>query len=473
MTDKRPTPDETAGKSRRKRATPTIDLKATEVKAKPAAGADPGAKPPVQEPPANKPAAPEPQKKDPPLKEPPKDWGKEPIKEPPKESIRPQASKSQSSETILNASAQKTGGGAGHSGTAIAAGIAGAFVMSLVFAGLWFAGFVTPGGNGSNAAGTRVAALEKQVQELQSRPAPVADKTDDKTIDALKARVAELNVTIRNLPSGNGGLAERVAAADNAMKSLGVALTALNQRNEEVAGKAAQAQQRADAAQKAVSDLRAGLSDVSKTASAGASSAELQSLQQRIAALEQAAKSAQTQIETATASDKSARLALSAAALRDAVLRGAPFADELAQAKSLGADEKFSEPLTKFAATGVPNDRTLAQELRTLLPALQKAAGSPAPSGGFLERLQANAENLVRVRPLDAPPGDDASAILARIEIEAARDDIAAALDDLGKLPDKMRAPAQDWIAKARSRQTALTAARQLAADAARALGPR
>ena len=447
MTEKRPTPDESAGKGRRKSAAPTIDLKATEVKpevkAEPAAGDSAREKPPVQEP----------AKEEPPV-----------IKEPPKESIKPkpQPAQSQSSESV----GAPPSGGSSHAGIAIAAGFAGALVMSLVLAGLWFAGIVTLRDGGSNA---QVTALEKQIQELQNRPAPQPGNTD-----ALQARLAKMEDALKNLPAGdNSGLSERVSAADNAMKSLGVALTALNHRNEEIAGKAAEAQQRADAAEKAVSDLRASVQDVSKTANAGASSAALEPLQKRIAALEQQTKSAQTQIEKATASDKSARLALSATALRDAVTRGAPFGEELAQAKSLGGDEKVLGALTPFAASGLPSEKQLATELRALLPALQKAAGSPQPSGNFIERLQANAEHLVRIRPVDAPAGDDPSAVLARIEVDAAHDDVNAALADLAKLPEKTRAPAQGWIEKAKSRQAALAAARQFAAGAARALGPK
>ena len=159
--------------------------------------------------------------------------------------------------------------------------------------------------------------------------------------------------------------------------------------------------------------------------------------------------------------------------MRDAVVSGAPFADELAQAKALGADEKVLAPLAPFAATGLPAPQTLAQELRALLPAMLKISGAQAPKGGFLERLQANAGKLVHIRRVDAPPGDDPSAVLARLEIDAAKADIAAALGDLGKLAEATRAPAQAWIEKAQARQAALSAARQYAADTARALGPR
>ena len=79
----------------------------------------------------------------------------------------------------------------------------------------------------------------------------------------------------------------------------------------------------------------------------------------------------------------------------------------------------------------------------------------------------------MHIRPLDAPPGDDPSAVLARLEIDAAKADIAAALGDLGKLAEATRAPARAWMEKAKARQAALAAARQYAADTARALGPR
>jgi hypothetical protein len=97
-------------------------------------------------------------------------------------------------------------------------------------------------------------------------------------------------------------------------------------------------------------------------------------------------------------------------------------------------------------------------------------SGASAPESGFLERLQANAGKLVRIRPVTAPTGDNPSAVLARIEIDAANADIAAALADLGKL-GASRAPAQAWIAKTQARQAALSAARQYAAETARALG--
>jgi len=186
-------------------------------------------------------------------------------------------------------------------------------------------------------------------------------------------------------------------------------------------------------------------------------------VQKRLAALEQTTRRA--------TDDHAARLALSAVALRDAVASGAPFTAELDQAKSLGGDDKTLASLAPFAASGVPSAAALTQELHGLIPAMLKASGAQSPVGGFLERLEANAEKLVRIRPVGAPAGDDASAVLARIEIESANADLAGALADVNKLNSAVRAPVQDWIGKAQARQAALAAAHEFAAKTARALG--
>ena len=161
---------------------------------------------------------------------------------------------------------------------------------------------------------------------------------------------------------------------------------------------------------------------------------------------------------------------MSAAALRDAVERGAPYQAELAQAKALGADDSALAPLASFAASGVPSQQALARALNDLMPALIKAAGVQDAPGGFLDRLQANASSLVRISPVNAPPGDKPSDVLARIEVAAAHADIAAALNDIGKLPEAARQKAADWVSKATARQKALAAARAFASDTARGL---
>ena len=369
MTDKRPTPDASAGKGRRKRVAPTIDLTATEI-------------PPVTS------------EADPP---------------PPQAAVAPEVEAEPGAAPPPPHAAEEPRKNLGSVLTmpVLTAGFAGAAAMSLILFGLWLTGLVPIRYAGSTALRARVAGLEMQLQELQKRPATIADT---KTIDALTQRVARMDESLARIPAGDpareAALAERVTAADNAMKSLGVALTALNRRNDDIAATSAQARERAEAAEKAVADLRGGLQDVSKTANAGASTADLAPLQQRIAALEQSAKTASTEIAKATASDTAARLALSAAILRDSALRGSAFQRRTGASRNRSAPmTRTLAPLAAYAANGVPSEKSLATELSALLPDMIKTAGAPPVSGGFLERLQANAAQLVRVRPVDAPAG--------------------------------------------------------------------
>jgi hypothetical protein len=407
MADKRTTPDPAEGAGRRKRPTPTIDLTATEV---PEAAATNEAQ-----------AEPAPESQAGPVD--------------PSETNEPEAARN---PERADRNGSRWAGPAAWQ--IFAAGFAGAAIMMVALLALWFGGLVP-----------------SRDAELVSADLP--------SIAALNGRIAKIESSIAKPPASDSSISERLSAAENAMKSLGIALTALNKRSDEVAANATEARARADASEKALTELRNSVQDLTKNSSAGLSPADVDTVQKRLAALEQVVKNAPT--------DRGARLALSAAALRDTVVSGAPFGAELDEVKSLGAGEKALGPLTPFAATGIPPAPALAQELRALIPAMLKVSGGQAPAGGFLERLQANAGRLVRIRPLDAPAGDDASAVLTRVEIETARADIAAALADLDKLDPAVRAPAQAWIGKAQARQAALAAARQLAADTARALGKR
>jgi len=317
------------------------------------------------------------------------------------------------------------------------AGAAGAVTMTVILFGLWLTDLLP----------VRYEATPGSTQQLAA---------DSKAIDAFSQRVSKIEESISKMQASG----ERLTAAENTLKS----------QSDAAVANAAQGRARADEAMTAVNDLRASI-DATKSSSGGISATDFDTLQQRIAVLEQSAKAAREEIAKTSSRDSAARQALSAAALRDAVVSGAPFAAELAQAKSLGAIDKEISVLEPFAATGIPSPAALAQELHNLLPAMVNLAGAQAPQGGFLERLQANAGKLVRIRPVDAPPGDDPLAVLSRIENDVAKSDVAAALADLGKLPNPIRAPAQDWISKAQAREGALKAARQYAAAAARAIG--
>ena len=473
MVDKRKPPEPQGGGPRRKRVAPTIDLEATEVPDPPAdnpEAAAPASQPEMQAEPA--------QAAETPLSEP------TPAAAAPSEPPREEPAQPEPERAVppLPPPPPRHGG----LGPAIAGGIIGAIVVAALGAGLWYGGYIPAPSTQQSDLPAHIDALEKQVQALRNERPPKLDTAAvHASIGALSQRVNKIENEFGNLPTTDKAAAQRLAALDDTVKSLGT-------RADDITATANKAQQGAAAAQKAVDDLKQSVQNVANTQKSAppvVAPAALYALQKKVAALESEfasargqlnndinnvrgeVTSAQKKIATASAGDRAARLALSAAALRTAVISGAPYAAQLAQAKSLGADAKTLAPLERFAQQGLSTRKELAGELSKLIPALREAAGAQETTGSFLERLQANASKLVRITPVGAPAGDDRSDVLARIAAEAARADIDSALADLGKLPDKVRDPAQEWIAKAKARQDALAALRQFSAQSARALG--
>ena len=202
--------------------------------------------------------------------------------------------------------------------------------------------------------------------------------------------------------------------------------------------------------------------------------AEVEALATRIAALERAAKAMEAQLAGRSGgdgADRSLRLVVVASTLNAAVERGTPFVAELAAARAAAPDAKGLAALEPFAKSGVPGTAVLARELTALMPTLAKVVGTSSRDGGILDRLKANAEKIVRVRPIDETTGDDPVAVVRRIEIRAEQGNIAGALAEIAKLPEGARALTKEWVARVEARNAAVDASRRFAADALASIG--
>ncbi|WP_425376226.1 COG4223 family protein, partial [Rhodoplanes roseus] len=247
-------------------------------------------------------------------------------------------------------------------------------------------------------------------------------------------------------------LAARVAAAEAAVTKLTEQL--------------AQTGQRVDAVAKSAS------ATVAAPASPGVQPAELDAVAAKVATVERNLAALQQQVTqraNAPVTDKAVRLAVLAAGLRTLVERGTPYTAELGAAKQLVSDPQTFGPLEPFAASGVPSALVLGRELSDLAPAMLKAGDLPAGEE-YLDRLQSQAERLVRIRPVKDQPGSDLAAQIGRAEAKARNADLAGALAELAKLPAPVRAPAEPWIKKAEARQAAVAAAQRVATAALTAL---
>jgi len=353
----------------------------------------------------------------------------------------------------------------------IAAGIGGVIAVAVIGTALWlFSGYLQR----DTLLSGKVDTLDAQVRGLAAKPAGA----DAKALDDLRARVDVIDSGIRRIddrlnraesalatprsaPTDPAVLA-RLSAAENMQRALGDTLSDLRKRIDDSTAAARDARERADA--------------VAKLSGADANEAvrkEVEALGTRLAALEHAERTTDQRVQqslTGASADRAVRLAVVAGALREAVERGTPFTAELGAAKALGADAAALAPLESFAAGGLPGTDALALDFDKVEPAMSTAAMTASHDSGVLGRLQANAERLVRVRPVGDAAGDDPAAALARASAKAHRADVAGALAEVERLPEPAKAPAADWIKAAKAHTAAIAAARQLATNSLAAL---
>ena len=178
----------------------------------------------------------------------------------------------------------------------------------------------------------KMAALEKQVSELQSRPAANADA-------ALAERVDKIEATLAKLSPADPATADKLAAADKAMKSLGLALTALSHRTDDAVRqrrRRAQGRRRRGQGRGRSADIDRNHRGRQRHRRAAApTSRRCRSASPR---WRRRPRARARPSSSNSGNDNAARLALSAQVLRSAVTVGAPYADELAAVKQLGGD---------------------------------------------------------------------------------------------------------------------------------------
>jgi hypothetical protein len=284
---------------------------------------------------------------------------------------------------------------------------------------------------------SRLSGVEQQMRELAARVGTAG--ADTKRIDELTSRLAKLESAVAARQGGpDTDLTNRLSSMEGEIKALAESVSIAQRRTDESLALARQGAEQA-----------------------GTATAGLDKLTQRVTTVEQElAKRIPAQPV-----DRPARLLVAATALIAPLQRGEPFGPELSALRALGANSQELAPLEPFAAVGLPSAQALGHELSGLVPAMLAAAGTPAHEG-FLQKLQANAERLVRIQRIEEVQGNEVGAVLSRIAADAERGDVSAALAELGKLPPQVRAPAEAWIKKAQAREGALAAARALRTEA-------
>ena len=338
----------------------------------------------------------------------------------------------------------------------IGSALLGAVLMAAAAVALWFFGAIPS---------REAAPVTTAASDAPAPPPPALNQPPSSPPTAAQTSPIAPETQRSDPEIGN-----RIAEVAAQTKALADSLAALTRRVDETAAASQSAGKAADTALIAAQAAKGATDAASKDQ---VHHEDIDTLANRILALESAVKglaAATAPLASSGANDRSARLTIAAEALRAAVERGAPYQTELNAVQALGVDRQATAALETFAASGVPSAAALARELEALIPALAEASEPRSGDTTFIERLKSNAQKLVRVTPLNAPPGNEPQAVVDRIRLDAAHAEIAAALADLNALPEAAKPLAAAFSKKAADHEAAVAASKQIAASALAAL---
>ena len=324
--------------------------------------------------------------------------------------------------------------------SAIAAGLIGG-VVALAGAGALQYGGVLPQLGGNSAATAEIDGLRAEIATLRDQVAAApAPENLTPRLDELAAGLNETRTQLQALQAGGSPSPEAAAALDERFKTLEAAVASAQQGGQAV--DLAPLNQRLDALDAALAEA--------KQAASGATAP----LEGRIASLETKVQELGGKVAE-QAEQPSAALAIAASTLKATIDRGDPFMTELETYASIAPQSSEIDALRGLAAAGVPSRTAIDDAFPAAANAMIAAAKAEDPNAGFLDRLMSSAQSLVQVRPVGTVEGEDAPAIVARMEVALKKGDYAGAVAEYDKLAEPAKAAGADFIAKVKARQAA------------------
>jgi hypothetical protein len=319
----------------------------------------------------------------------------------------------------------------------------------------------------------RIAALEAEtgaaVTELRAEVERLAAETGD-TAD-LDARLAAIEAGVEDRI---GALGEDLAALDGAetrdrLSRLEAAveghqetLTSLRDQLAGVDVGEATAQQ-FDAYEAELAGMRGEFRDV-----AGQVGTLSRRIDEVAAQAERQIEIARTRVEEveaeAAAGLTRAEIEADLAEIRSALAAGAPY-EEPVERLATRTDAGVPDGLAAPAASGVPTLAGLRQEFPDAATRAIRADVQARAQDDFVGRLRGFAEAQVATRSLAPREGDDADAILSRMEAALRQDDLGTALSEAEALPPEASDAMSDWLQAARTRHSAIQGYEQVQAD--------
>jgi hypothetical protein len=361
--------------------------------------------------------------------------------------------------------------------THIGAGLAGGLLA--ILASL----LLIRAGEGEHAAAPQVAPLAGRVSELERTIGGQAQLPDLRNrVDALARSTGTLDAAsnkhttelkaleerVANAGAVAPELGERLAKLESAITALTVAgagetsevvRTGLDRFERQVAGAKADASRLAEQLDRFEQQLRStqggleGLKgDLERGLKATARAEDLAPIAGRVAALDQALQAFLKTEADRTANTSRVVLSLELSNLKRAIERGDSFATELAAAKKVAGDRLNLAIFDRYAKEGLPPLSELTTSFRKVANGMLDAEAEPTDAP-LLERLLSGARSIVRVRK-SGQAADDGSleATIARMETALKENRLGDLLAQGKKLPPKAALVAEDWLRRVEMR---------------------
>ncbi len=249
----------------------------------------------------------------------------------------------------------------------------------------------------SNERGAALADLQKtSVSEGAGKETSVEIPQDlTKSIEALQTKIESLTATTQTLAMNSN---ER-----------GAAITELQKLTNNPTDTEVQA-----SLEKTVAALQTKIEALKNTAQSLSTGAN----EQRAALAELT-----TNVENTAKSGQQAAIAISAAALKNDIDQGLPFAASLKTLQATTGESKSLTALSAFAETGVPTTVQLVDQFKSVGPEILVAL-APEPKDDIVSRLLLSAKSLVKTKSIRAKEGSDPAALVSQITANLANGDL-------------------------------------------------
>jgi len=310
---------------------------------------------------------------------------------------------------------------------------------------------------------TQLPDLRNRVDAL-ARSTGVLDAASSKQAADLKALEERLGTAGAAAPE----LGERLAKLENAITALSVAgagepsevvRSGLDRFERQVTAAKADAARLAERLDRFEQQLRAvqgGLEgvkgDLERGLKATAKTEDLAPLAGRVAALDKELQAFLKTEADRTANTSRVVLSLELSNLKRAIERGESFASELAAAKKVAGNSLNLTLFERYAKEGLPPLSELTTSFRKVANGMLDAEAE-ATDAPLLERLLSGARSIVRVRK-NAQTADDGSleATIARMELALKENRLGDVLAQAKRLPPKAALVAEDWLRRVEMR---------------------